>query len=189
MTMSITYPDHIIVDRPVASSAGAGTAPVVESAPYTPVYARSGKARNGRKAVKTWMILAPIGALVLIGGGVAMAIGGEASAPLATAPMPVVAPRVSETAPLALATAVPVDVVAAVPLVPVARRAAETRSRSPVVRPRVEAGPVVAPVETAPTPAGPRPYVSAAEPAAATITPPAPTPVLPPETVTGPPID
>ena len=179
--MSITYPDHIMVDRPVASSAGAGTAPVVESAPYTPVYARSGKARNGRKAVKTWMILAPIGALVLIGGGVAMAIGGEASAPLATAPMPFVAPMVPETAPLALATAVPPE--------PVARRVAETRSRSPVVRPRVEAGPVVAPVETAPTPAGPRPYVSAAEPAAATISPPAPTPVLPPETVTGPPID
>ena len=91
--MSITYPDHIVVDRPVPSNAGTGANPVVDSAPYTPVYARSGKARNGRKAVKTWMILAPIGALVLIGGGVAMAMGGETAepldAPVAMASMPV----------------------------------------------------------------------------------------------------
>ena len=76
--MSITYPDHIVVDRPVAASAIAAT-PSPDNAPYTPVYARSGKARNGRKAVKTWMILVPIGAVVMIGGGVAMAIGGRSS--------------------------------------------------------------------------------------------------------------
>ena len=80
--MSITYPEQIVVDRPAAASGAAGKTTVVDSAPYTPVYARSGKARNGRKAVKTWMILLPIGAVVLIGGAVAMAMGGETAGPL-----------------------------------------------------------------------------------------------------------
>ncbi|WP_339933432.1 hypothetical protein [uncultured Brevundimonas sp.] len=189
--MSITYPDHIVADRPVAGNATAGTAPVAESAPYTPVYARSGKARNGRKAVKTWMILAPVGALVLIGGGVAMAIGGNTSEPLvAPVPiesMPAAAPVVAETAPSAVATPAPAQAIAQTAPAPVARQAAEPRNRAPAVRPRVEAAPVVAPVETVAPPAGPQPYLSAAEPAAAAPAPP--TPVLPPETVTGPPID
>lgn len=191
--MSITYPDHIIADRPVASNGVVGTTPAAESAPYTPVYARSGKARNGRKAVKTWMILAPIGAVVLIGGGVAMAIGGDTSAPLG-APVPV------ESTPLAalpaadvapVAAVAPVAVETAAPIAPtrVARQATETRSLTPTARPRAEAAAVVAPAEPAPPPAGPQPYVSATEPAAATVAPAAPTPVLPPETVTGAPID
>ena len=152
--MSITYPDHIVVDRPVPSNAGTGANPVVDSAPYTPVYARSGKARNGRKAVKTWMILAPIGALVLIGGGVAMAMGGETAepldAPVAMASMPVATPMEPEAAPLALEAAAPVETAAAITPAPVEKPAAEARSRAPVVRSRVAAAPVVAPVETAP---------------------------------------
>lgn len=189
--MSITYPDHIASDRPLAGNT-VGTASVAESVPYTPVYARSGKARNGRKAVRTWMILAPIGALVLIGGGVAISMGGEASAPLG-APVPVeTLPPARPVAPEAAPMAAPTPAVAAAATqaapVPVARPAVETRSRAAVVRPRVVAEPVVAAVEPAPPPAGPQPYLAAAEPAA-TAAPAPSTPVLPPETVTGSPID
>lgn len=190
--MSITYPDHIVVDRSVADSAVTGTTPVTENAPYTPVYARSGKARNGRKAVKTWMILAPVGAIVLIGGAVAMAFGGESSAPLgAPVPaesMPAALPMVSDAAPAvptAPAAAAPVANVAPAPMT---RQAVETRSRAPATRPRVAPAAVVVPVEAAPPPAGPQPYVSVAAPPA-TAAPAPPTPVLPPETLSGPPID
>lgn len=196
--MSVTYPDHIVVDRPVAANAVAGPPPVAESAPYTPVYARSGKARNGRKAVKTWMILAPIGAVVLIGGAVTMAIGGDSSEPLG-APVAVEStPLATDAAPLAPATPVPAATVAPVATVapaapaPVARQAVVTPSRAPVVRPRVEtpavAAAAAAAAEPAPAPAGPQPYVSATEPAVIAAPSP-PTPVLPPETVTSPPID
>jgi len=194
--MSITYPDHIAVDRPVTANAVTATTPAVDNAPYTPVYARSGKARNGRKAVRTWMILAPIGVVVLIGGGVAMAIGGETSAPLGapvaveSAPLAAALP-VADTAPLALETSAAPEAVVATAPAPAATPPAATRVPAPAVRSQDEAAPVVAPVETAPPPAGPQPYLSAAEPPApATTVAPAPTPpVLPPETVTGPPID
>ena len=193
--MSITYPDHIVVDRPVTANAVAATTPA-DNAPYTPVYARSGKARNGRKAVKTWMILAPIGALVLIGGGVAMAIGGETSAPLG-APVPVesapfaAALPVTDTTPMAMETAAAPEAIVEAASAPVVTPPAEARSRAPALRSQVEASPVVAPVETAPPPAGPQPYLSAAEPVEpATTAAPAPTPpVLPPETVTASPIN
>lgn len=188
--MSITYPDHVAVNRPTALA----PTPTAESAPYTPVYARSGKARNGRKAVKTWMILAPIGAVVLIGGAVAMAIGGQASEPLG-APVsveptvmaaPIMAVPLTDTAPAALVP--PAPPVAVAETTPEVRPAALPRSRTSMVSTRAAVTPVVAPAEPAPTPAGPQPYLSVAGPAVV-VAPSPPTPVLPPETVTGPPID
>ncbi|MDI1282657.1 hypothetical protein [Brevundimonas sp.] len=190
--MSITYPDHIAVNGSLATA----PTPVAESAPYTPVYARSGKARNGRKAVKTWMILVPIGAVVLIGGAVAMAIGGEASEPLGAlvaveAPVvavPIVAEPLTDTAPAALVPAAPSATVTEA--TPVVRPVAVSRSRTSMVPPRAAVTPVVAPAEPAPMPAGPQPYLSVAEPAVGVApSPPTPTPVLPSETLTGPPID
>lgn len=192
--MSITHPDHVVVDRPVAGNAVAATTPAIENASYTPVYARSGKARNGRKAVKTWMILVPIGVVVLTGGAVAMAIGGETAEPLG-APVPVestvmAAPMMAEplpdTAPVALVPSAPP--VAAAEATPVVRPAGVPRSRTSTVSPRAAVTPVVAPAEPAPMTAGPQPYLSVAEPAVV-VAPSPPTPVLPPETVTGPPID
>ena len=51
--MSVTYTDQV---RPAAAR--------VDSEAYVPVYARSG-ARKSNKPLKTWMILAPLGVLVL----------------------------------------------------------------------------------------------------------------------------
>ena len=55
--MSVTYTDQV---RPATPRPGAR----VDSEAYVPVYARSG-ARSSNKPVKTWMILAPLGVLVL----------------------------------------------------------------------------------------------------------------------------
>lgn len=49
---------------------------------FVPRYARPAKST---KSVKTWMILAPIGAVVLLGAGVAMMMGGGEQAALAPA--------------------------------------------------------------------------------------------------------
>ncbi len=189
--MSITYPDHSAADLPVAGS----STPSVASAPYTPVYARSGKARNGRKAVRTWMILAPVGAAVLIGGAAAMMFAGESVEPL-TAPVPIesapLTPPISEPSetdisPSALTAAAPIAPVANSALPPVAIRSAPVRSRASTLAPGVEADPVVEPSETVTPPAGPQPYVTATEEVSA---PPAtPTPVLTPEMLNGAPID
>ena len=189
--MSVTYPDHIAVDRPVtAHPVSVGTADV-DSAPYTTVYARSGKARTGRKAVKTWMILAPIGAVVLIGGGVAMAIGGETADPVSSPgpvqPAPFAAPLDAGIAPSALQTsAAGIEATSA----PVATQTAEGRRATPALR-SVEAAPAATPVETAPTPTGPQPYLGADEPVTPALpsAPAPPTPVLPPEAVVSPPGD
>ncbi|WP_291840722.1 hypothetical protein, partial [Brevundimonas sp.] len=97
--MSVTYPQ----DR--ADAAGEET--------FVPVYART-KAQLRRKGgMRTWMILAPIGVLV-IGGAAAMMLmngGGDvAEAPLAeaaatapvlpTTPAPSIAPLAAEPAPV-----------------------------------------------------------------------------------------
>jgi hypothetical protein len=191
--MSLTYPDPVAAtraldDRPLASEAA-----VAGREPYTPVYARSGKARNGRKSVRTWMILAPVGALVLIGGAVAMIIGGEASpadAPLPMAAVPMVAPL--QAGPAAPRDVAPSPVIATpVARAPAARVATQARASVPTSRSRPQAAVAVAPVEPAPVPAptGPQPYLSVTEAPAVTAAPPPPTPVLPPEAVTGPPLD
>ena len=190
--MSVTYPDHIAVDRPVTAQPVSVRTADVDSAPYTPVYARSGKARTGRKAVKTWMILAPIGAVVLIGGGVAMALGGETADPVSSPgpvqPAPFAASIDAGIAPPALQTsAAGIEATSA----PVGMQTAEGRRATPALRPPVEAVPAATPVETAPTPTGPQPYVGADEPVTPAVpsAPAPPTPVLPPEAVVSPPVD
>ncbi|WP_339914758.1 hypothetical protein [uncultured Brevundimonas sp.] len=186
--MTITYTDHEIPSHPYGGRVVADTAAVVDREPYTPVYARSGKARNGRKAVKTWMILAPVGAVVLIGGAAAMMMGGETTSSLG-APVPVAAPPAALPTPEAVAplsTEAPVKTVIAAPA-PAARPAA--RTATPFARVRPAAVVSVAPAEPAPVPAGPQPYLSGTATPAATSLPPQSVPVLPPEPITSPPLD
>ena len=164
--------------------------------PFVPVYARSGKARAGQSKIRTWMILVPVGAIVLGGIGAMLVMGGgeEASAPLAepaatapvlsTLPAPVVTG--TATAPLTSAST-PAPVVTAPPAV---RETAPLRRATPAPAPRREAAPASAAtprvVNPAPAPAvGPQPYTPTAPststlntaPAARATTPaPAPTP-------------
>lgn len=129
--------------------------------PFVPVYARRGKAaRRGGGKMPTWMILAPVGVLVLGGLGAMMLMNGEETAgplaePAATAP-----------------------VVSATPLVAAATSAASASTPAPVVPASApvlrEATPVrraaaPAPARRATTPATPR---AAAAPVARTATPP-----------------
>ena len=58
--------------------ANANTEARADDTTFVPRYARTTKSK---KSVKTWMILAPIGAVVLLGSGVAMMMGGEQAAP------------------------------------------------------------------------------------------------------------
>lgn len=168
--MTVTYTD----DRMRNTSATADT--------FVPRYAR---AKRARKGVRTWMILAPIGAVVLIGGGAAMMMSsGETQAlvepaPTATALQPfeaVAAPLERSVAPstLAVNAAEP----AATPA-PVVREAA--RARAPTVQRRVvpvertpAAAPAVTPREVV-EPTGPRPYTADT----ATVAPPAAAPATP----------
>jgi len=145
--MSITYPQ----DR----------ADAVSEETIVPVYARTRASRGRKSGVRTWMILAPIGVLVIGGAAAMMLMTGRddvAEAPLAeaaaTAP---VLPTTPAPLPMAAEPA-PVD---ATPL-PVMRQAAPAPARreAPVVRraaPRAE------------TPA-PAPAPSVAPPAASPIT-------------------
>ena len=178
--MSLTYPE------PPASGA--------TEAEYIPAYARK---PVRRKKVRSWMILAPIGAVVLIGAGAAMLMTpGTSEAPLAE---PEAAPAAMAPAPIAPSTtametapaALPAAPVESAPIAPVARpeadRPAPVRRVAPVQRP---AAPSVAPrVEPTPVePTGPRPYSTSPEAVGAgtanlNATPPAtpaPTPAAPP---------
>ena len=200
--MSVTYPvdptkpyaDHPDMPR-VDSRDG-----LISDEPFVPVYARRGKARAGQSKVKSWMILAPVGVVVLGGIGAMMFMGGseEVTTPLvepaATAPvLPAFsAPTAAVVAPLTSASS-PAPVVTAPPVV---QPAAPLRRASPAPAPRREASraqvPTVAPrlaPASAPAPAaGPQPYAPApAAPSASTLnmapaaasTPP-PTPPAPP---------
>jgi hypothetical protein len=198
--MSVTYPadptkpygDRIEMPRVDPH------AELTNDEPFVPVYARRGKARTGQSKIKSWMILAPVGAIVLGGIGAMMFMGGseEVATPLAepAATAPVVsalpAPVDAATAPLTPQSA-PAPVAAA----PVVREATPVRRAAPAPTPRREAAP--APAPTAPrvvTPApaaGPQPYAPA--PAASptstlnTATPaPSPTPAPPPAIVVQP---
>ena len=129
---------------------------------YVPVYARSRSRKARRSGVRSWMILAPIGVLVL-GGAAAMMLmdgGREAPAlaePAATAPvMPAAAPAALNAA--AAPTPAPVDAAPlpreAAPAATPVRRAAPARRAAPVAAPaRREAAPAAAPapVEVAET--------------------------------------
>lgn len=165
--MSVTYTDQV---RPAAARPAA----TVDGEAYVPVYARSG-ARKSNKPVKTWMILAPLGVLVVGGAAAAMLIQPAAPAeetvpfaPLAAqlaasevAPFDV--PSVPTDTPAALTTATPSSTTAApvAASVPVARRASPA-APAPVARvaPRPAAEPEA--VEAPAAPAGPQPYLSVA---------------------------
>ncbi|MGH7020839.1 MAG: hypothetical protein ACREEY_13205, partial [Brevundimonas sp.] len=171
--MSVTYTDQV---RPAA----AHTAARVDSDAYVPVYARSG-ARKSNKPVKTWMILAPLGVLLVGGAAAAMLMQPPTPtveeavpfAPLAaqlaaSETMPLTAPSIPMETPADLTTTPIPPAVAA----PVERRAAPVApTRAARVRPRAAAPEAVeAPV----APTGPQPYLSVApRTAPATVTPPA----------------
>ena len=171
--MSVTYTDQV---RPAAAR--------VDSDAYVPVYARS-DARTSNKPVKTWMILAPLGVLVVGGAAAAMLMQpAEPVAPttLDAAPVaPVATPLTAPTIPMET-PAPPIPPDAAL----VERRA--TPARAARIAPR--GAPAPAPVVEAPVPMGPQPYLSvppqtaaptAVAPAAVTpMAPPAPIVITPP---------
>lgn len=157
----------------------------LEGRVHVPAYARGRTKR--RKGLRTWMILAPIGAVIL-GGAAAVMIwgGGEETAPLAetgvetatTAPMlaptglaaqPAVTPAADPVAQAAApeistATAMTELAAASPPAAPVVQRRASS-ARAPSAERAIEP-----PVE----PTGPRPYLSDAGGAPQAATPPAP---------------
>lgn len=155
--MSVTYTDNTLNNT-------------TETADFVPAYARG---TRRKKPVRTWMILAPIGALALIGGGAAMMLqGGETSAPLAepaqvmaeplaVQPLTPAAPLESSTLPdnasASIAPPTPAPVVTerrAAPATVVQRRQAAPVERS------AEPAPVAPRVETPPAPTGPQPYTA-----------------------------
>lgn len=182
--MSVTYPhDHPMShsDRPEAP----------REEPFIPVYARTRRTARSRKGgVKTWMILAPIGVLVLGGAAAALMMGegGDvAPAPLvepaATPPVLPAQPLVSEAvsaeagiAPIVEATPAPAPVLRASPAP--ARRSAP----APVRRATSAPAPAVATREAPAEPAGPQPYTATLNtaPPTATVAAPAPAAAPPP---------
>lgn len=175
--MSVTYTDQV---RPAAARPAAR----VDGEAYVPVYACSG-ARKSNKPVKTWMILAPLG--VLLVGGAAAAILMQPAEPAVeeAAPFAPLAAQLaaSEIAPLNAASIpmeTPADLTTATPIppaaaAPVERRATPTsadpapaQARAARVAPRAAAP---APVVEAPVaPTGPQPYLSVAPQAVAPMT-------------------
>jgi hypothetical protein len=164
--MSVTYTDQV---RPAAAR--------IDSDAYVPVYAR-GDARKSNKPVKTWMILAPLGVLVV--GGAAAAMLMQPAEPVA--PTPLDAAPVAPVATPLTAPTIPMETPA--PSIPppdaalVERRA--TPARAARIAPRV--APAPAPVVEAPVPMGPQPYLSVAPQTAAptAVAPAAVTPTAPP---------
>lgn len=166
--MSVTYTD----DRVDA----------VREEPFVPVYARTKSSKSRKGGLRSWMILAPIGVLVIGGAAAMMLMNGDsevAEAPLAEAaatapvlpmtPAPLTEPLAAEPAPVDASPAPAVREAAPAPIrreAPVARRAA----------PRVET-PAPAPAPRVVTPA-PSPTTSTLNSAPPTPAPtPAPTPV------------
>lgn len=137
---------------------------------FTPVYARKSSSRN--KPVKTWMILAPIGLLVLGGGAAALLMNpADETAPLAepapTLSVPAATPATPvEPAPLVIENAVAEP--APTPARTVRQPAPAARRAAPPAAPRVETPPQ--------QPAGPQPYTGSLNTGASV---PAPTPAPP----------
>lgn len=149
--------------------------------PFVPVYARRGKARGGQGRIKTWMILAPVAALVLGGIGAMLVLdrGEDVAAPLAepaaTAPVLPATATDAAVAPLnSAATSEPVSAAPAPAAAP-ARDAAPLRriAPAPVRREAARAPSPPASARTV-TPArtvtGPQAYTPAPAPAAPTAT-------------------
>ena len=175
--MSVTYTDQV---RPAAARPAAR----VEGEAYVPVYARSG-ARKSNKPVKTWMILAPLGVLVVGGAAAAMLMqpaepAVEEAAPFAPLAAqlaaseiaPLNAPSIPMETPADLTTATPIPPAAAAPVerraTPTSADPAPAQARAARVAPRAAAP---APVVEAPVaPTGPQPYLSVAPQAVAPMT-------------------
>ena len=145
---------------------------------FVPRYARPTKSK---KSVKTWMILAPIGAVVLLGSGVAMVMGGgEQAAPgqstEATAPAMQTAPAAMTAAETPVTPAAPMETAQAPAAAPAPAASALTALRAepraePVARraaPVAERPAATPRVEVPATPTGPQPYAAATSPAAST---------------------
>lgn len=158
--MTVTYTDDTVRNEPMADEV------------FVPRYARTGKSHS-KGGIRTWMILAPIGALAVLGGGAVMMMGGDAgdeALVASEAPAPLIQPAVpleSSTGPAALAIgdlpgnatiseAAPAPVVREAPPAPppaVQRRQPLQRGAAPVeAAPTVEQAPAV--------PTGPQPYVA-----------------------------
>ncbi|WP_313004967.1 hypothetical protein [Brevundimonas sp.] len=174
--MSVTYTDQV---RPAA--------PRVDSDAYVPVYARSG-ARKSNKPVKTWMVLAPLGVLVVGGAAAAMLMQpAETTAPATVEAAPIEAPlAMAATSPLTAPSVpieTPADLATAAPIPPAAAAPVERRAAPPTPAPARAvraAPPAAAPVVEAPVPTGPQPYLSVApEATPVTVAPPAAAPVTP----------
>lgn len=155
--MSLTYPHN--GSRPHDQAFEAAP-----EQPFVPVYARQGRTARGRKrGVRTWMILAPVGVLVLGAAAAAMMLGGRdevAPAPLvepaATAPVLPSQPSLVQAPPVEATPVAPVVEASPAPT-PVARRAAPAARRPAAPAPAPAAAPrVVAPAE----PAEPQPYTA-----------------------------
>ena len=186
--MSITYPH----DRPLSRD---GLAEVPHEEPFVPVYARTRRNARGRKGgVKTWMIMAPIGVLVL-GAGAAALVMGEREAvapaplaePAATAPVLPAQPLVTETTPASTVGNASIEVTPE-PVVRAAPAPARRAAPAPAAR-RAAPAPAPATREAPAEPTGPQPYTSslnATPPAAAAPVTPAPTPAPPPVIVVQP---
>ena len=158
--MTVTYTDDSLRNDPVRDEV------------FVPRYARTGRARK-KGGVRAWMILAPVGALALIGGAAAVMMSGETgegSLVQTEQPAPIVrtAPLESSSASTALATGLPsnatITEVAPAPA-PVVREAppappSAIQRRQPAERRAApaEPAPVVEPAPTEPT--GPQPYTS-----------------------------
>ncbi|WP_312782695.1 hypothetical protein [Brevundimonas sp.] len=176
--MSVTYTDQV-------SRAAAG----VDHEAYVPVYARNG-ARKSNKPVKTWMILAPLGVLVLGGAAAAMLMQPAEPAALATvevapsAVTPEVSPLTAATIPMQtpaeLTTATPIPPAGAAPverrMIPAPARASAPLARAERAAP-APVEPAVEPVAPIVSP-GPQPYLSGA-PQIPAATPSAPAPATP----------
>lgn len=186
--MSITYPH----DRPIPHD---GLAEIPHEEPFVPVYARTRRgARSSKGGVKTWMIMAPIGVLVL-GAGAAALVMGEREAvapaplaePAATAPVLPAQPLVTETAPAATPSNVSIEVTPE-PVVRAAPAPVRRAAPAPAAR-RAAPAPAPATREAPAEPTGPQPYTSSLNttpPATTAPATPAPTPAPPPVIVIDP---
>jgi hypothetical protein len=131
---------------------------------FVPRYAQ--RRHKSNKPVKTWMIIAPIGALAVIGTAAALMMGGgEQAAPAAPVESVSTLAPATQTAPTALA---PVETPLAEPAPAEANPAAEPTPRRAEPAPRRAAPAVERPaarVETPAEPTGPQPYSAASTPA------------------------
>lgn len=157
--MTVTYTDDTLRNDPVNDEI------------FVPRYARTGKART-KGGVRTWMILAPIGAVALIGGAAVMMMApGEETSPVEPAARaPLVqpsAPLESSVAPSALTPEMPANVSITETPTPVVREAPP--APPPAVQRRQPAPRAAAPVETAPVVAEPAPTATAPQPYTTTL--------------------